>query len=208
MAGERGWIDDLTQRLGGEFASRAMTQRCLRVEAGARLAYAHEVRGYDRAGEPSVRARKYQTDLLVSEHRADGTWTPRLVIEGKLGRVTTHDALTYSAKASSHKAIHPHMRYGILVGALGDRVPGRLMRHGAHFDFMAAWKGDKPSVREWTVFFEVVMDEVRASRQLESDVLASDRSRGKWQMLHRRLELRSTNGSVLDAPPVDSGRRA
>jgi hypothetical protein len=51
----------------------------------------------------------YQTDLLISERLDDGEdWTPRVVVEFKLGSVTTHDALTYSAKAATHKNVHPY----------------------------------------------------------------------------------------------------
>jgi hypothetical protein len=30
-------------------------------------------------------------------------WKPRIIIEGKLSKITTHDAITYSQKAETHK---------------------------------------------------------------------------------------------------------
>ncbi|GAI54911.1 unnamed protein product, partial [marine sediment metagenome] len=57
-------------------------------------------------------------------------------IEGKINSVTTHGAITYSQKASTHKNVHPYLRYGILLGNRKHYpLPGRLFRHGAYFDF-------------------------------------------------------------------------
>lgn len=189
MSREKEWARGVALRLQSDLVSHAASERELRVVAGARLAYAHEVRTYDAAGRPDLHVRPYETDLLVSEHRPGGSWTPRVVIEGKLGSVTTHDALTYSAKAAAHKAIHPHLRYGILVGKYGARVPGRLMRHGAHFDFMAVWCAEEPAVGEWSLLLSVVIDEIRASRLLEEEVLPSRGSGRACQLLHRPLRL-------------------
>ncbi|GAB4286004.1 MAG: hypothetical protein Kow0081_4020 [Candidatus Dojkabacteria bacterium] len=62
-------------------------------------------------------------------------------IEAKINSVTTHDAITYSQKAQTHKNVHSYLRYGILIGNRKDyALPGRLFRHGQHFDFMLSWK--------------------------------------------------------------------
>jgi len=59
---------------------------------------------------------KYETDLLVYQKINNEKWKPRIIIEGKINSVTTHDAITYSQKASTHKNVHPYVRYGILIG--------------------------------------------------------------------------------------------
>jgi hypothetical protein len=131
----------------------------------------------------------YQTDILVRDELADDLWVPRVVIECKLGGVTTHDALTYSAKADTHKQVHPYLRYGILIGNHGgEAVPRRLFRHGACFDFMAAWKAMGPSDEEWRGLIDVLRQEIEASRQIEK--LVSQNS-SKYSLVHRRLILKS-----------------
>jgi hypothetical protein len=75
----------------------------------------------------------------------ENEWKPQIIIEGKLNSVTTHDTITYSQKAATHRNVHPflRLRYVILIG---NRkyfpLLGRLFRHRAHFDFML-WLGIK-----------------------------------------------------------------
>ena len=105
--------------------------------------------------------------------------------------MTTHDAITYSTKASTHKNVHPYLRYGILLGNRKHYpLPGRLIRHGANFDFMASWKGYEPENLEWDRLIKVLAKEVAASEQLE-EILSSSRSpnRKRYSIFHRRLEL-------------------
>ena len=83
----------------------------------------------------------YQTDILIVEELPGDRSLPRVVIEVKLS-VTTHDALTYSAKAATHKQGHPYLRYGILIAKLRS-VPRRLIWHGSNFDFMATWRAEE-----------------------------------------------------------------
>jgi hypothetical protein len=73
--------------------------------------------------------------LIAEELEAAAQWVPRVVVEFKLGSVTTHDALTYLAKAATHKNVHPYLRYGIIIGGLDGPVPKRLVRHGHSFVF-------------------------------------------------------------------------
>lgn len=162
----------------------------LRVEAGTKLAYAHEIREYqhDKAKSDTVR---YETDILVTEFKGDDHWKPRVIVEAKLARITTHDAITYSQKASAHKQVHPFLRYGILIG---DRkhypLPGRLFRHGAYFDFMQSWVGLLATEGELTGLMNLISKEVNASRNLE-DVLYTSRghNRKRYTVLHRPLVL-------------------
>ncbi|HXQ53824.1 MAG TPA: hypothetical protein VN802_22220 [Stellaceae bacterium] len=151
------------------------------------LPYRNEVFGYQ-ANKPIEHRtpEAYQTDVLVIENRTDGTWIPRVVIECKLASITTHDAITYSAKAATHKQVHPYLRYGILIGAYKTvRFPLRLFRHGAYFDFMVAWRGQKTTRNEWQKFVQLIRREIRASQQTERFLLrASD---NPYTIIHRPL---------------------
>ena len=161
----------------------------VRVESGHRLAYTHEVMAYDQAGVAETHSQGYQTDVLVSDVYDDGRWAPRVVVECKVGGVTTHDALTYSAKADTHKHVHPYLRYGILIGEHKGALPTRLVRHGAYFDFMMVWNSLRGGETERKSFVGVVGEEIKASRQVQR--LLTDRSRGKrtYCLLHRPLRL-------------------
>src|SRR5689334_122662 len=51
----------------------------------------------------------FQTDLCVFEAKAGEVVIPRVVLEFKV-RISTHDILTYSAKARKHKQVYPYLR--------------------------------------------------------------------------------------------------
>jgi hypothetical protein len=110
-----------------------------------------------------------------------------------MGGVNTHDPLTYSAKASTHKHVHPYLRYGFLVGGMRG-IPGRLIKHGAYFDFMASWVSLDPTPEEWSRFIEVLKEEVIASRTIQ-EILTTTRSASKkrYNILHRPLKLWNTD---------------
>ncbi len=113
------------------------------------------------------------------------------MIEAKIGNVTTHDAITYSQKAANHKAVHPYLRYGIILGAWKDyALPSRLFRHGAHFDFMFAFAGTEPSEVEGERFVSLIENETGSSRTLERITFDSrKRDREKFNLFQRRLVL-------------------
>lgn len=172
---EAEWMLSVSRRLRtGSLAGANVEISCRR-----RLPYRFEIRSYDADGQAnSHETTSYEIDLLVSEvDSRTGHWTPRVAIEGKLGAVTTHDALTYSAKAATHVQVHPYLRYGILIGGIAS-VPLRLFRHGAHFDFMLTWSGDNPDQNEWELFDQIVREEIEASRQLQK-LIESNRTRLK-----------------------------
>ena len=77
----------------------------------------------------------FQIDICVFEE-TNGIEFPRIAIEFKES-VTTHDVLTYSAKAGKHKQIYPWLRYGLLAGAESS-IPGRFFTHNEHLDFFIA----------------------------------------------------------------------
>jgi hypothetical protein len=187
--GEKAWVQTLVPRLEEALSSAAEAEGRITVGDGVKLPYTSEVQGYDPDGKADVRSSAYETDLLISDVTDQGRWVPRVVVECKLGGVTTHDALTYSAKASTHKHVHPYLRYGFLAGRLPG-VPARLVKHGTYFDFMAAWSGTQPSKAEWEGFITLLIAEVRASRALQR-LLANSRvaATPKYHLLHRPLLL-------------------
>lgn len=189
MMSEKAWVESTM----GPISERMQeADSSLRLYCGSKLSYAHEIREYT-GKEPSLpNTVAYETDVLITEVVAENVWKPRVVIEAKLGRVTTHDAITYSEKAATHKKVHPYLRYGILIG---DRkhhpLPGRLFRHGAYFDFMLSWTSMMPSQSESGLFLRLILDEVKASRDLE-EILYTSRSpsRKRYTILHKPLRLK------------------
>jgi hypothetical protein len=180
---EAEWVEQIAFRLR---SSALHDEPGIDVRTRFRLPYRYEATDY-RNGEAATKHSEFETDLVVGETSAPDIWTPRVVIEAKLGGVTTHDAITYSYKAAAHKSVHPYLRYGIMVGALYP-LPGRLIRHGAHFDFMLVFRDDEPSQVEWKRFSELVLEEVNASRMLQK-LVYDNRSvtRDRHAILQRRL---------------------
>ncbi|MCY4046821.1 MAG: hypothetical protein OXF42_01755 [Candidatus Dadabacteria bacterium] len=184
---ERDWAERVA-----EIIKRSSGQYKVEVEKG--LLYASQVR--EHGGEKPKREEvSYKTDLLVSEQMEGGRWTPRVVIETKVikkkGRgVTTHDAITYSQKATDHKNVYPYLRYGISVGNIGELgLPGRLFRHGVAFDFMVSWKGFCPTEQEEGTLIRIVQEEFQISRELEEMFFDSrKRNRRKYCAIHKPLK--------------------
>jgi hypothetical protein len=106
----------------------------------------------------------FQTDLCVFERVSNGAEIPRVVLEFK-ARLTTHDVLTYSAKARKHKQVYPYLRYGLII-ANESSVPGRFFTHNEALDFCAAAASFKQA-RVHELFASLLRNEVAASRKLE-----------------------------------------
>jgi hypothetical protein len=132
---------------------------------------------------------KYETDILLSQETKSGGWIPRVVIETKLARIDTHAAITYSQKSATHKQVHPYLRYGIFLGNRGDlALPGRLFRHGAHFDFMLSWKRFRSDAEEWKTLTRIIRQEITASKELEKLIFDSrKKDRDKIYSFHKPL---------------------
>jgi hypothetical protein len=192
MSQENDWVASFVPALNERIQVASRSECSLKVDALRKMPYALEVLSYV-GDEPHERhISRYETDLLIYEQQ-ETVWFPRVIIECKLGSVTTHDALTYSAKAATHKHVHPYLRYGILLGEWGQSpLPGRLVRHGAHFDFMATWHGKMASDDEWNLMVEVLRSEIEASRHLQDMLTNRKKSKAKYAMLHRRLVLHTT----------------
>ena len=164
----------------------------LSLHQGAQLPYASEILLYKEKSPIKHGETSYETDLLVVENIDEETWKPRVVIETKFARVSTHDAITYSEKAFTHKRVHPYLRYGILLGNRKHYpLPGRLFRHGLYFDFMLSWAAETATEKEERSLLDILIDEVEASRNLE-EILYNSRSsnRKKYIGLHKPLRLR------------------
>jgi hypothetical protein len=112
----------------------------------------------------------FQTDLCVFDTKSDDIVIPRVVLEFKTG-ITTHDVLTYSAKARKHKQVYPYLRYGLVVSN-APAVPRRFFVHNESLDFFAAMA----NTTELQGFFSRLLKaEVEASRQLESIAFGNTR---------------------------------
>ena len=87
--------------------------------------------------EPKRGDSAFQTDLCVFEKIGSSEF-PRVAIEFKTN-ITTHDVITYSAKAGKHKKIYPGLRYGLLASEI-DAIPNRFFIHNENLDFFIAAK--------------------------------------------------------------------
>lgn len=158
---------------------------------GKRLPYSSEVLLYKENEPYNYYQNSYETDILIYEQLNSELWKPRVIIEAKLESVTTHDCITYSQKALTHKNVHPYLRYGILIGSRENNpLPGRLFRHGLHFDFMLSWKKVNPDNLELNTLIDILIDEVKSSKTLEEIIYNSRyKDREKFTSLHRPLRL-------------------
>ena len=81
--------------------------------------------------------------------------------------MTTHDVLTYSAKARKHKQVYPYLRYGFVVSEV-EFVPRRFFIHNDALDFFAA-PGNIRRPKELDRFFaRLIKAEVETSKRMES----------------------------------------
>jgi len=184
---ETKWVELVAEVVQEIFAA---SDQSLRIETQLKLAYGYEIRTYSKSREPKAEAIEFATDFIVVED-TDGDWKPRVVVEAKVGSVTTHDAITYSHKAANHRAVFPYLRYGIMPGNRQHYpLPGRLYRHGTQFDFMISFREYEPSAKELEAFRDVLLAEVQAFRALENMIYESRRrDRAHHTLFHRKLTL-------------------
>jgi hypothetical protein len=97
----------------------------------------------------------------------DGVYIPLVVIEIKYGGLTTHDVLTYSAKALKHKDIYPYLRYGLVLGGLKS-IPNRFFVHNQGFDFALALEIDNEKLlnQDSGLLNNVIVEQLKASEML------------------------------------------
>lgn len=202
---EQRWVAQLEERLLHE---PKVTDEGLRVRTGQRLPYHNEIYAFEEnscvPGSGSIAKPDYfATDLLIYDELNRG-WVPRLVVECKRGKekgkktggdATTHAALLYGCKSVLHRHVLPYLRYGTLWANF-DSVPQYLRRHGKEFDFVAVWTKTLPNDWEWAGFVDLVVEEVRASRELWKLLRRDDGARTKIKLIHHRLELGDWAGSA------------
>ncbi|HEX6938205.1 MAG TPA: hypothetical protein VF158_02245 [Longimicrobiales bacterium] len=123
--------------------------------------------GLNRDGEP-VRGggTGFEQDLLIFNRsaRGDTSIVPRVVIELKFGRMTTHQTIVYSEKARRIRAIYPYVRYGLVPGQL-EKVPARTLRLGTEFDFIVA-VDEHPTRDQEDHLTAILLEEIDLSRRL------------------------------------------
>ena len=163
------------------------------IDVLKKIPYAFEISSFNEdweVGDEDFDKTSFETDMVVYE-KTNGKIIPRVIIESKIGTVTTHDAITYSHKAMYHKNVIPFVRYGIM---LGDRetypLPGRLFRHGTNFDFLFSFVDYIPSEKETLSFVDMIKREITYSRQFE-EILSNSRSRSRkrYFMLQKEFHL-------------------
>ena len=183
---EKQWVETIK-----EYLLLCKLSKNIKIDTLTKLPYAYEILEYNQEFKPLKDSNKpFETDLLIYEQDGD-VIKPRIIIEAKLGGITTHDAITYSYKAQNHKSITPFIRYGIIIG---DRehypLPGRLFRHGTNFDFMMSFQAVEISAFEKTTFTNLLKKELQYSQQLE-EIFTNNRSstRNRYFVLHKELKL-------------------
>lgn len=186
---EKQWVRSIVDKIQ---AGIDRHESKLVITDGRKLPYAYEILSYYGQKPKEPKSIAYETDLLVYEKLTDQEWKPRLIIEAKINSINTHDAITYSQKAFTHKNVHPYLRYGILIGNRKHYpLPGRLFRHGAYFDFMLSWVSFEPSEVEFNQLLDLIIAEVETSRNLEEIIFNSrNPNRERYTYLHRPLVLK------------------
>jgi hypothetical protein len=148
-------------------AAKAVIGPTLSVKRGAALLYQVTVDNRLKLTIDPANPRRgrsaFQTDLCVFE-TLDGVEIPRVVMEFKAS-ITTHDILTYSAKARKHKQVYPYLRYG-LVASADNVVPGRFFRHNEALDYcLAAARYKSRGLKQ--ALMQLLSEEIAASKRLE-----------------------------------------
>lgn len=184
---ENEWTKSIKEKLNKEFCKEDVC-----VDVLQKIPYSQEIEFYDEGWKPIyMDPARFETDLIIYEKKGSQI-KPRVIIEAKLGKVSTHDAITYSYKAEKHKSITPYLRYGIMIG---DRkhypLPGRLFRHGTNFDFMFSFVGAFPDSDEWKTFTAMLNKEIIYSKQME-EILHESRKKDRkhYFMLQKQLVLK------------------
>lgn len=163
------------------------------IDVLKKIPYAFEISSFNEDWQieaENFRETSFETDMVIFE-KCNDRIIPRVIIESKVGTVSTHDAITYSHKAMYHKNVIPFVRYGIMLGARETYpLPGRLFRHGTNFDFLFSFVDYLPSDKEINTFIEMVKKEITYSRQFE-EILSNSRSRNRkrYFMLQKEFHL-------------------
>jgi len=126
----------------------------------------------------------FEQDLLLFERSSEGQTSiiPRVSIELKFSRVSTHDSIVYSEKARRIRAIYPFVRYGLILGG-SKYIPARTLRLGAEFDFIVA-----TAERISAAALDRLAKLLRLELRLSGKMTAVLRGRTRIAVLHRSLK--------------------
>jgi hypothetical protein len=126
----------------------------------------------------------FEQDLLLFERSSEGQTSiiPRVSIELKFSRVSTHDSIVYSEKARRIRAIYPFVRYGLILGG-SKHIPARTLRLGSEFDFIVA-----TAERISTAALDRLAKLLRLELRLSGKMTAVLRGRERIALLHRSLK--------------------
>ena len=182
---ENEWTDSIKKLL-----QAANFEENIHFDTLNKIPYAQEILSYDLDFKKNKEnTMPFETDLLVYEK--DKSIKPRIIIEAKVNNISTHDAITYSYKAQTHKNVTPYLRYGIMMGNRKHYpLPGRLFRHGTNFDFMISFRDFILSDEEKTAFTDLVKKEISYSRKIEEMIYESRyKNRKHYYILQKELKL-------------------
>jgi hypothetical protein len=158
------------------------------VECGKRLATGYAVTDY---GEKMMRhqVQFQKADLLIGERVAEDRWSPRVIVEARLGEPNSRDLMGIAGQAEMFRRTNPAVRVGLFVGQFDDpMLPSRLVKHTSSLDFVCAWPGLEPSADQWRRLGELLHLEVEASRNLEGlATKRGPRQTGVVRLIHRAL---------------------
>ena len=184
---EKEWTEKICDILNNYFKENKVSFHACTQK---KLPYAKEIHSFDQNWTPTNSDEiKFETDLFIYEEIKD-IFIPRIVIESKFKNISTHDAITYSAKATEHKSIMPFLRYGIMIGNIKDEaLPWRLFNHGENFDFMYCFKGEEVLENEKKEFTELITSEIEESKKLEK-LLGTKGSKAGIHLLEKKLDLK------------------
>ncbi len=110
----------------------------------------------------------FETDILIKD-KENGA--PLVVIELKVRGFSTHDVLTYSAKAMRHKEIYPYLRYGFVVSGQ-EFIDGKFFIHNIGFDFAFMIKSFSKNQKE---LVDIIKRQIKISKNIISVLNKSKR---------------------------------
>jgi len=164
--GEKDFTEDLVGKLG-------LLLKSVRIGSVIPLLYAITVSedgeiqpGLNDEGVPKRGGGTgFEQDILIYEEASGETSiVPRVAIEVKFQRITTHDTLVYAEKARRIRSIYPYLRYGLLLGEMAS-IPPRALRLGVEFDFIITI-GNKLSDQELSELARLLECEIENSHLL------------------------------------------
>lgn len=108
----------------------------------------------------------FETDVTIFEKK-NKIEIPLIVIEVK-ERLTSHDVITYSNKASRHKSVYPYLRYGLVAYEL-DSIPKRFFKHNKDIDFFLAIKNYcKDNDKLKNILYELINNELKVFENIQN----------------------------------------